>query len=88
MPSNAAGVSLIPGWETKIPQALWPKIQNIRQKQCCNRFNKRLFLKKGPHQKSLFKKRTTDLNSEGTNDIELEPDKSWRLIDHGRNFLF
>ena len=39
-PSNAEGVGLIPGQGTKIPHASGPKNQNIKQKQCCNRFNK------------------------------------------------
>ena len=29
-PSNAGGVGLIPGEEAKIPHALWPKNQNIK----------------------------------------------------------
>ena len=32
-PSNVGGASLIPGWGAKIPHALWPKNQNIKQKQ-------------------------------------------------------
>ena len=35
LPSNA-----IPGWGAKILHALWPKSQKIKQKQCCNKFNK------------------------------------------------
>ena len=38
-PSNAEGVGLIPGQGAKIPHALWPENQNIKQKQCCNKFN-------------------------------------------------
>ena len=38
--SNVGGVSLIPGWGVKIPHAPWPKNQNIKQKQYCNKFNK------------------------------------------------
>ena len=38
--SNAWGTSLIPGQGAKIQHALWPKIQNIRHKQYCNKFNK------------------------------------------------
>ena len=52
-PSNAGGVGLIPGEEAKIPHALWPKNQNIKQKQYCNKFNKDF--KNGPHQKNLKK---------------------------------
>ena len=39
-PSNAEGVGLNPGQGTKIPHASEPKNQNIKQKQCCNKFNK------------------------------------------------
>ena len=37
--SNAGGVGLIPGWGAKIPHPLWPKNQNIKQKQYYNKFN-------------------------------------------------
>ena len=30
------GVGSIPGWGTKIPHALWPKKQNVKQKQYCD----------------------------------------------------
>ena len=36
-PSNADGVSSIPGWG-----ALWPQSRNRKQKQYCNKFNKDL----------------------------------------------
>ena len=39
-PSNAEGAGSIPGWGAKIPHASWPKNQNIKQKQHCNKFNK------------------------------------------------
>ena len=54
-PSNAGGAGLIPGRGAKIPHALWPKNQNIKQKQYCNKFNKDF--KNGPHQKNLKKER-------------------------------
>ena len=44
----------IPGQGAKIPHASWPKNQNIKQKQYCNKFNKDF--KNGPHQKKIFKK--------------------------------
>ena len=47
-PSNTGGVSSIPGQGAKIPHASWPKNQNIKQKQYCNKFNKEF--KNGPHQ--------------------------------------
>ena len=40
MPPSARGVGSIPGWGAKIPHALWPKNQNIKLKQYCNKFNK------------------------------------------------
>ena len=46
-PSNAEGAGLIPGQGAKIPCASRPKNQNIKQKQCCNKFNKDF--KNGPH---------------------------------------
>ena len=36
-PSNAVGVGLIPGPEA---QTSWPKKQNAKQKQYCNKFSK------------------------------------------------
>ena len=45
-PSNAGGVGLIPGQGAKIPHALWPKNQNIKQKQYCNKCNKDFKTKK------------------------------------------
>ena len=46
--SKAGGASLIPGWGTKISQALWPKEkkkkkQNRKQKQYYNKFYKDFF---------------------------------------------
>ena len=40
--SNTGGVGSIPGQGDKIPHALWPKSQNIKQKQYCHEFNKHL----------------------------------------------
>ena len=45
LPSNTSwdgggGVGLIPGWGVKISHASWPKDQNIKQKQFCNKFSK------------------------------------------------
>ena len=53
-PSNAGGAGSIPGGVAKIPHALGPKNQNIKQKQYCNKFNKDF--KIGPHQKKILKK--------------------------------
>ena len=52
-PSSARGTSSIPRQVTKTPYASRPKIQNIKQKQCCNKFSKDF--KNGPHHKNLFK---------------------------------
>ena len=38
--SNAEGVGSIPGEIAKIPHTTWPKKQNIKQKQYCNKFSK------------------------------------------------
>ena len=46
LPSNAGGAGSIPGQGAKIPHALRPKNQNIKQKQYCNKFNKDLKKKK------------------------------------------
>ena len=61
--SNGGGVGLIPGQGTRIPRALQPKIQNIKQKQYCSEFNEDV--KNGPHQqqqKNLLKKVKTKQN--------------------------
>ena len=50
LPSNAGGTCSIPGREAKIPYTLWPKNQNMKQKQYCNKFNKE-FKTGFPHQK-------------------------------------
>ena len=39
-PFNAGGAGSIPGHGSNIPHASWPKNQNIKQKQNCNKFNK------------------------------------------------
>ena len=39
-PSSAESMSWIPGWGAEIPHTSWPKHQNIKQKQHCNKFNK------------------------------------------------
>ena len=41
----------MPGWGAEIPHASEPKIQNTKQKQCCNRFSEDF--RKGPHQKEV-----------------------------------
>ena len=42
LPSNTQGMDLIPGQRPKIPYTSGPKNQNIKQKQYCNKFKKRL----------------------------------------------
>ena len=44
--SSAWGAGSIPGWGSKSPRVSWPKNQNIKQKQYCNKFNKDLKKKK------------------------------------------
>ena len=55
-PPNVGGTGSIPGWETKIPHALLPKSQDLKQKQCCNKFNKDLKKKKARIKKIFQKK--------------------------------
>ena len=42
LPSNAGGVGSVPGGRAKISHASQTKTQNIKQKQHCNKFNKKL----------------------------------------------
>ena len=46
-PSYTRGVGLISGQAATFPHASWPKNQNIKQNQYCNKFNKEN--KNGPH---------------------------------------
>ena len=46
-PSSEGCAGLVLGGGAKIPGASWPKKQNIKQKQYCNKFNKDF--KNGPH---------------------------------------
>ena len=55
-PSNAGVVGSILRQGPKIPHDLRPKNQNIKQRQCWNKFNKDF--KNGPHQKNLKKNNT------------------------------
>ena len=57
--SDAGGTGPIPGWGAKIPYASWPKNQNRKQNQYCNKLNKDF--KNGPHQK---KKKNKPLKKE------------------------
>ena len=57
LPSNAGGASSIPGQGGKIPHALWPKNENIKQKQYCKKFNK-------DFKNSLYKKKSLKLRKE------------------------
>ena len=38
-PLSAGGAGSSPGQGAKIPHASWPKNQNLKQKQYCNKFN-------------------------------------------------
>ena len=51
LPSNAGGVGSIPRWGAKISHTSWPKNQNIKPKQYCNKHNNDF--KNGPRQKNL-----------------------------------
>ena len=55
-PSSAGSAGSIRGQGAKISHASGPKIQSIKQKQYCNKFNKDF--KNGPHQKKKILKKT------------------------------
>ena len=64
-PSNAGVAGSIPGSGAEIPPATWPKIQNIKQKQYCNKFSKDF--SNSPHQKKKkknLKKKTKPKNND------------------------
>ena len=63
LPSNARGIGSTPGQGAKIPHAMGPKNQNIKQKQYCNKFNKDF--KNGPCQ---MKKKILKIQSHSTVD--------------------
>ena len=54
LPMQGLYMGLLPSWEAKIPHASQPKIQNIKQKQNYNKFNK--YFLNGLHQKKNLKK--------------------------------
>ena len=58
-PSSVGGAGSVPDQGPKIPHDSRPKSQNIKQKRCCNKFNKDF--KIGPQQqqqqKSFLKKK-------------------------------
>ena len=58
--AGAGGGGFHPGQGTKIPRALWPKIQNMEQKHYGNKLNKDF--KNGPHPKILKNKKTRRSN--------------------------
>ena len=55
--SNEGGYTLILGQGAKILHVLWTKIQNIKQKQYCNKFNKDF--KNGPLKKNSLNKKVS-----------------------------
>ena len=71
---SAGGVGSIPGpgRGARIPRALRPKDQNIKQKQYCDKFSEDF--KNGPHQKKKRKKGEGDLKNQRI----LEPEKLFR----------
>ena len=58
---NAGGVGSIPGQGARIPLALGPKNQHIKQKQDCNKFNRDF--KNGPCKKKILLKECVVLRS-------------------------
>ena len=65
-PSRAGGVGSIPGLGTKIPHALCPKYQDMKQKQCCGKFNKG-FKKRS----TLKKKKSSETNKKDPSSIHV-----------------
>ena len=55
-PSRVRGGSFIPDPGANIPHTSWPKNQNIKQKQYCNKFSKDFL--KCPPQKKILKNKT------------------------------
>ena len=54
--SNAGSSGSIPGQGAKIPYASWPKAQNIKQKQYCNKLNKDFKNRPHPKNEKILKK--------------------------------
>lgn len=70
--SQGRGGASIPGWGLR-SRASRPKHQNRKQKQDCNRFNKRLLRNGSPHQKRVFLKETR-----GRAGVQMEPSSTCR----------
>lgn len=60
-PSSTGGVSSVPGQGARIPPALQPKTQNVKQKQYRNKFN--TDFENGPHEKNLKQTNKTYINN-------------------------
>ena len=60
------------GSEAKIPPALWPKNENMKQKQHCNKFNKDF--QNGSNCKKKKKTTTPHLNQRGHSEINQKED--------------
>ena len=67
LPSIAEDMGLIPGWGPKIPHALGPKHQNMKQKQYCNKSNKDFL--NDPHKKERKKKYATKQKTQSSLDL-------------------
>ena len=63
LPYNGGGVGSIPGQLAKKPYALWPKKQNIKNKQYCNKLNKDF--KNSPHEKNLLENKEIEMLLKG-----------------------
>ena len=66
LPSNAEGMSSIPGQGVKIPYASWPKKQNIKQKQYCNKFSKDLKKRERENLSAMQETQVLSLDQEDT----------------------
>jgi len=84
LPSNAEGLGSILGWGAKITHASWPENLNIKQKQCCSKFNEDF--KNGPHWKTVFFKLLCFIGIAHQN-LELMIRRGYRESKHLKNRL-
>ena len=70
-PSRAEGVSSIPGLGSQDPTWLVAKNQNIKQKRCCDKFNKDF--KNGPQQQKKKNKKNSTFKTKNKLEIAILP---------------
>ena len=71
LPSKAGGAGLIPGWEAKIPTCLLAKNQNMKQKQYCNKFNKKRLKMVHIKKKKVLKKKRVEMTTRSYDQLAL-----------------